>query len=433
MVRFAAGGRGCRLSEGNPAFVPSTPLFAGGASNRCRASIVIPARNEETTLARCLGAFCQQLDARGQPLPPETFEILLLLNNCTDGSAMVAHRWRENHPDISLSIAERTLPPQQANVGSARRMLMDTAWQRLPRVSHLPAAILCTDADTVVAPDWLAHNLRALEAGADVVGGRVSLLPEDLEALPSTVRHRYREDRRYAALVAQLEDFLDPQPGDRWPRHLDHFGASLTCTPNAYAAAGGMPALLSLEDEAFVDRVRRANLRLRHDPAVRVYTSARLTGRTPRGMARQLQLWNDLPCDDAHTVPSAAFLAHRFQRMQELRRIFATGIVGDFLLPTDWWRETFRRALHEETTCPGFLAAVYCGILIAESFDGPPEEPIANAIRKLDALVGTLQAEAAKSAVEPISVAERPTRATKQLHDATASRNSVATESPSLQ
>src|SRR5579875_3250180 len=236
----------------------SAPLLAGSAAATCRACVTIPAKDEADSLSRCLDALASQVDLSHTPLPSCTFEILLLLNNCNDRSAEVAREWSTCHPEVVLHITERVLPPEQAHVGTARRLLMDTAFQRLQGSPHALTAILSTDADSTVAPDWIAQNLSALEHGAEVVGGLVDLLPEELERLSPQVRHCCRQDRRYAQLIAHLEDLLDPQEGDPWPRHLDHFGSSLACTPAAYAYAGGMPAVSPLEDEAFIDRVRRA-------------------------------------------------------------------------------------------------------------------------------------------------------------------------------
>ena len=117
---------------------------------------------------------------------------------------------------------ERMLAPEDAHVGTARRWLMDTAWRRLEGVAG--GVILSTDADTLVAPDWVARNLAALDAGADAVGGAIGLRAGEIEAMEAGARRAYVRDRRYQALVARLEDKLDPQPGDPWPRHLEHFG-----------------------------------------------------------------------------------------------------------------------------------------------------------------------------------------------------------------
>ena len=339
------------------------PLAAG-----CRAIVTIPAKNETATLHRCLEAFANQHHVDGTPLSAKCFEVLLLLNNCTDITAALAHQWSAANPAVTLHVLERTLPRSQAHVGTARKLLMDAACTRLSSVQTQPAVILSTDADTVVAPDWIAQNLCALRRGADVVGGSIHLLPEDLAALPQELRHHYQQDRRYASFVAQLEDRIDPRPGDPWPRHVDHFGSSLACTPEAYRRAGGMPAVSPLEDEAFVDAVRRADLVLRHEPAVKVFTSARLHGRAEVGLAKQFHCWSLLPSHDAHTVPSADFVEYRFHFLQKLRRIYAEKDAGDLFLPTPWWQNTVAEALRSQDTCPAFLGAIFCDTLIAESY-----------------------------------------------------------------
>ena len=349
---------------------PTDPLqFTRSMAAGCRAIVTIPAKNEAATLTRCLTAFVAQVFVDGTPLPPDSFEIVLLLNNCTDDTAALAHAWRAANPAITLHVAERNLPHNHAHVGTARKLLMDAAFERLSSAQPKLTAILSTDADTVVAPDWISQSLHALEQGADVVGGFIHLLLEDLAALPPPLRHRYLQDRRYAALVAQLEDRLDPRPGDPWPRHLDHFGSSLAVTPQAYVRAGGMPAVTPLEDEAFIDNVRRANLILRHEPAVKVFTSARLRGRAELGLAKQFECWSTLPSHDAHTVPSAEFLEYRFAFMHRLRRIYWNKDPGDLLLPTPWWKNTVAEALANASTCPAFLGAIYCDVLIAESYE----------------------------------------------------------------
>lgn len=367
-------------------FAPVAPMLSGVAAPTCRAIVTIPARNEATCLPRCLDALHNQITAEGERLGSDAYEVLLLLNNTTDRSREVAQAWKAEHADLALHVLERSWPAEDAHVGTARRYLMDTAWTRLQRTSTTrTTAILATDADSVVAPDWIAQNLRALEEGADVVGGQLHLLPEDLTGLPVEVQRRYWRDRHYASLVARLEDELDPRPGDRCPRHLDHFGASLGCSPGAYAAAGGMPMYPYLEDEAFVDGVRRSNRVLRHDPRVRVYTSARLDGRAAVGMSGQLRMWGDLPNDAAHTVLSAAFLQHRFRYLKGLREIFRARRMSELRMPTEEWKGWVETCLRDESTCPAFFGAINSEALTAETFQGAQKQPIEEAIEELEA------------------------------------------------
>ena len=321
-------------------FTAHRPLLETLPHRACQASIILPARNEEASLPEALNALAAQTDQRNRALDPTTFEVLLLLNNCTDASAAVAHRWSEQHPSVVLHILERTLPPETAHVGTARRLLMDTAWHRLHRSPHPVTGILSTDSDTLADTHWLANTLAAFTAGADAVGGVIRLKPGEFELLPPGAQLAYRHDRRFQRLVAELEDLLDPQPGDPWPRHLEHFGASLACTPAAYARAGGMPPVKPLEDIAFVDALRRSNARLRHDPSVVVYTSARLDGRAEIGLSHQLRLWQRMSEEDApHEVLTAAALTHRFRTLRNLRDFFHQATPQSLATYSEPWRQ----------------------------------------------------------------------------------------------
>ena len=366
------------------AFEPSGSVLEGTSAPECRACVAIPVCNEEGTLSACLDALDIQVDVNGRPLPKAMYEVLLLLNNCTDHSREVAKAWHREKAAVRLLLAERAFATPEAHAGTARRLAMDTAWHRLrTRSRSSVTAIMTTDADSVVAPDWIARNLAAVEAGADAVGGLIRLREGDLANLPQFVRHCYAQDRRYAALIAKLEDLLDPQAGDAAPRHLDHFGSSLACTPGAYAACGGMPALPTLEDEAFVDRLRRVELKLRHDPKVVVTTSARLEGRATVGLAGQLRFWSELHNEGDHVVRSAAYLRHRFSLLHALRLAFSTKRLSIFRGFDEEEEFLILSALHEAETLPAFLIAVDSESLVSRTFLGALQQPIQQAIQEL--------------------------------------------------
>jgi hypothetical protein len=98
----------------------------------------------------------------------------------------------------------------------------------------------------------------------------------------------------YRSLVAELESRLDPAVHDPWPRHFQHFGASLAVTAEAYQRAGRLPVKPWFEDVAFYDALLRVDARFRHSPAVQVTTSGRRSGRTGFGFAVQLIQWERL-------------------------------------------------------------------------------------------------------------------------------------------
>jgi GT2 family glycosyltransferase len=353
---------------------------------QCRAVVIVPARNEEASLAATLGALRQQ-----EGLRSEEYEVLLLLNNCTDRSAAVAERYAVDHPDFQLQVFECGLAPEVAHVGTARRALMDVACSRLEDVGADDAAILSTDADTLVAPDWITRNLAAIERGAEAVGGVIHLLPDDLEALEPGTRLAYERDRQYQRLMARLESLLDPDPADPWPRHLEHFGASLACTPEVYRRAGGLPPVKPLEDVAFVDALRKVGARIRHAPDVNIYTSARLDGRAEVGLSWMLRQWRDeakrgLP----QMVESAEWLAHRFATLAALRNFN----VGELQAYPELWHERLERLRRENLPVPRFLELLDCNALIDEVFEALPERPqrhdeIVSAIHRLEQLTAS--------------------------------------------
>jgi hypothetical protein len=360
----------------------------------CRATVVVPARNEEAGLTRTLDALRVQVTLEETRLGWEFYEVILLLNNCTDRSSSVAEQYAADHPGFRLHVADCELPAQRAHVGTARSMLMDCACDRLERLSRSDGSvrgILSTDADTRVAPDWVASNIAELENGAEAVGGVINLFPEELERLEVGTRQAYLRDRAFQAQVARLEATLDPDPADPWPRHLEHFGASLCCTPEIYRRSGGLPAVKPLEDVAFIDALRKKGARIRHSPAVEIFTSARLDGRAEVGLSGQLRHWKRLV--DAglpHLVESAEWLQHRFRTLAGLRRLNEGGDMEAGCFPAGW-RERIVELRDASLATPEFLEKLDCDALIEEMFRLRPDKPrrhaeITEVIQRLDAL-----------------------------------------------
>ncbi|SNC68581.1 Glycosyltransferase like family 2 [Hymenobacter gelipurpurascens] len=255
-----------------------------------QAVVIIPAKDEAENLPATLAALAAQTTLEGLPLDHGLYEIVVLANNCHDATAEVARQFGRQHPTLALHILELTLPPQEAHVGKARRLLMDEACRRLEQVETPGSFIASTDADTRVAPTWLAATQAALAQGADAVGGRI--LTDTVAYCP--VRRRQLQDATYHLLRVRLEALLDPVATDPWPRHHQHFGASFALTPKAYRRVGGLPIVPYLEDEALYQALLRHDLCLRHSPEVRVYTSNRQQGRVAVGLSWQLRQWATL-------------------------------------------------------------------------------------------------------------------------------------------
>jgi hypothetical protein len=94
-------------------------------------------------------------------------EVLVFVANSSDRSAAIAHDVAAGSA-VPRRVAETILPAGHSHAGGARHHAMCWAAERAGEHGIL----LCTDADGAVAPNWLAVNLRAIEAGAEAVAGR---------------------------------------------------------------------------------------------------------------------------------------------------------------------------------------------------------------------------------------------------------------------
>jgi glycosyltransferase involved in cell wall biosynthesis len=299
------------------------------------ACVIIPAKNEEELLPSALQALAEQKTLDGLPLSHERYEVLLLINNSSDRSIQIAKSFQRLYPGFQLQIIERNFRNADAHVGHVRRLLMDEACVRLEAACSSNGNILSTDADTRVAPNWICRNLEEIKKGADAVGGRIVVLPCEQVSLEDSTRLLYRYDELYARLVSWVEDRWDPEAHDPWPRHHQHFGASLAITPGAYRRAGRLPPRRVLEDIALYHALLRRDLRIRHPNTVRVFTSARVKGRTRFGLSRQLNDWQERG-RRVHRVrvESARFLKHLFRTRNQLRRLWTARRCETTLSPT---------------------------------------------------------------------------------------------------
>ena len=315
------------------ATIPTNVLTEEPPRLGCVLSVAIPVRNEEATLPATLAALAGQRTHDGSPLHPDCYEVILLVNNSVDRSTDVARNFAQKHPALALHVVEVDLPEDEAHVGLARRLLMDLAATRLgPR-----GVVAMTDADTVVAPDWIAMTLAEIEAGADAVAGRVLVDRVGFTEHEPHAQVFHLRDVTYRYLVTELEARMAPDPFDPWPRHFQHFGPSMAVTVETYLTSGGMPPLPSLEDVAFYEALRRIGARIRHSPAVRVVTSARPAGRTGFGFAVQLGRWSQMGArDEPFMVESVPAI---------FARLAGQPGIGESLIPIETAIRDLRRVL----------------------------------------------------------------------------------------
>lgn len=281
--------------------------------------VCVPARNEAEALPELMAALARQ-DTPGR------LRVVVVANNCTDGTADLLRALAERAPRLSLRVLETTLPAARARVGVARGLAMDAGAAWLREEGMAEGALISTDADAMPPPGWVSAKLGALARGAEAVGGEIRLLEQPDRPLPGWLTETRARVARYWAAVRGLAHRIDPLPHDPPPRHGDHTGASLAVTVAAYRAAGGVPPLERQEDLALVAAIERMGGRLRHAPDAWVRVSAREDGRAPGGMADEMQKWRRVAEGaEAHLLPDAAHWRAVFRRRRALRQGFLEG------------------------------------------------------------------------------------------------------------
>lgn len=223
--------------------------------------VVVPARNEEARLPRCLDALVTAKAAFSEHHPDgPAVRIIVVVDLSTDRTLHVAEQW----PGIEVLLSE------SGRVGAARAAGVDHLLVSETQDGRPPSSvwIACTDADSVVPADWLVHHLQTADRGAQMMLG--------------TVRPDAGEIQ-----VAVLEDWRRRHIlGDGHP-HIH--GANLGVRGDIYCAAGGFADTAVDEDVLLVRAVRAAGAQVVSSGASPVLTSARTEGRASGGFAHYLR------------------------------------------------------------------------------------------------------------------------------------------------
>ncbi len=209
--------------------------------------IIVPAHNEEACVKQCVESLL--IAAAHSSLQGEEVRILFVLDDCTDGTLSVL----ENYDVLTLVVSGK-------NVGRARQIGADLLVEE-------GARWLCfTDADTVVAPDWIACQLAL---NVDVVCGTV--------AVDDWVHYGDRMEQHFQLTYTDADG------------HAHVHGANLGVSATAYIKAGGFSAVCTGEDVALVQALKDSGAVIAWSAAPRVVTSARETYRAPEGFGATLE------------------------------------------------------------------------------------------------------------------------------------------------
>jgi LmbE family N-acetylglucosaminyl deacetylase len=240
-------------------------------------AVVVPARNEEELLPRCLQALARAADRWEETHAQGSVQVVVALDDCTDASAHRAEAVAARDPRFHvLDLADEALPadassPGPSTVGRARDLGLRRAVELLSHSGGVQRTwVASTDADTVVPEDWLVAQsvLAAREGGAVVVAGTVGL---DASGVDPEVMRRWLRDYTHG------ED------------HGHVHGANLGLSWETYVDVGGFPHVAEHEDVALVEAARAAGVPVLATDRIRALTSGRTAGRTAGGFAGYLR------------------------------------------------------------------------------------------------------------------------------------------------
>ena len=223
--------------------------------------VVVPARNEERRLPRCLAAIATAATALrvGEAETPR-LRVVVVADRCTDATLDIASGW----PGVEVLVSDA------GRVGSARAAGVDhlLRTENACGTADRQIWIACTDADSAVPVEWLRLQLHHARSGVELALGTVAPDPQELAAgILAAWRLRH--------LV------IDGHP------HVH--GANLGIRANTYRAAGGFQDVAAHEDVLLGIAVRATGARVISTAAGPVLTSGRTQGRAPLGMATYLR------------------------------------------------------------------------------------------------------------------------------------------------
>jgi glycosyltransferase involved in cell wall biosynthesis len=210
-----------------------------------RASVIVPTRNRADRLDVCLAALARQT------LPAEQFEILVVDNGSTDGTAERIARWAERRPGL------RRVEAPEPGVSRARNAGIAAAHGDL---------LAFIDDDAVAEPRWLATLLGAYDRWPRVGA--------------ACGRARLRLERRppawYGALTETWYSAMDFGPTARLLLDADEVPWSLNLSARAALArqVGGFPEQLgrvdanlrSGEEFPFITGIRATGAHIAYEP-----------------------------------------------------------------------------------------------------------------------------------------------------------------------
>ncbi|WP_179586704.1 glycosyltransferase [Tunturiibacter gelidoferens] len=225
-------------------------------------AIVIPARDEQDLLPRCLRSV---QEARLMLPPHVTSDLVVVTDQSTDDSFRIAHAIVQESGTV--------IEIEAGCVGTARALGVQLALERYKGPRKL-CWLANTDADCEVPVNWLQDQMEYAKTGVAAIAGIVevdSFIDHD-----SSVPDRFRLS------------YLIHSDGT----HPHVHGANFGVRADVYLRAGGWQDLSSAEDHDLWRRLKIGIHQRISDASLCVLTSGRRVGRAPLGFADALAAHN---------------------------------------------------------------------------------------------------------------------------------------------
>ena len=224
--------------------------------------VLIPARNEEDLLPRCLNSVFKACSV----LPADvTYDVVVVVDSSTD----------KTHP-IAQSMLLGVGAAVSAEVGIVGKVRAIAAAAALVR--YAGPTNRCwfanTDADCCVPESWLVDHLSFAAKDIEAIAGTVDV--DDFHEHSAAVSEGFR-----------LSYLIHPDG-----THPHVHGANLGVRADVYLRSGGWSDLATAEDHDLWNRLTHNRAKRLSVGRVRVLTSGRRIGRTPHGFAEALAAHN---------------------------------------------------------------------------------------------------------------------------------------------
>jgi len=210
----------------------------------CQISVLMPVNGaqEGANIYNTLKWYSGQLDADGNPLSPESYEIVLLVNKPTDmewdDTLSEIERFKADYPGVTLRVVQKEYQRGSLTIGQIRKDLADlTLLRQSRRGSAEDVSLVSNDADCKgLGKTYLATIVEQMKAqGVDGLSGRLEWDPAT--NLESPLYHM-------GVKIMQSLDLIDrhPRPGSGRAARYRYPGANFAFSAAAYAAIGGYDA-----------------------------------------------------------------------------------------------------------------------------------------------------------------------------------------------